>query len=89
MSSLAAGAFTTKLSSAGLVYVHFGRRVIAELLAIDQSDPAVDVLFKKVYESFIEEVDAVDNGISVCGSKDCRQRYLSRILTSHSNEPGR
>uniref|UniRef100_A0A914V847 Uncharacterized protein n=1 Tax=Plectus sambesii TaxID=2011161 RepID=A0A914V847_9BILA len=55
--------FTTKLSSAGLVYAHYGRRVIGVILGVPNEDPCLDVLFEKVYESFIEEVDAGDNGI--------------------------
>jgi len=53
--------WTTKLSSAGLVYVHFGREVIRH---VTQSEENLELLFDKMYESFIEEVDAVDNGIN-------------------------
>ena len=64
MSSLSAGKkWTTKLSSAGLVYYHFGHRVIAELTARAPDDRVVHALFDKVYENFVEEVDAIDNGI--------------------------
>lgn len=55
--------FTTKLSSAGLVYAHYGRRVIGVILGLSNEDPSLDVLFEKIYESFIEEIDAGDNGI--------------------------
>uniref|UniRef100_A0A915E8P5 Uncharacterized protein n=1 Tax=Ditylenchus dipsaci TaxID=166011 RepID=A0A915E8P5_9BILA len=41
--------FHTKLSSAGLVYAHYGKEVIANLL--------------KLYKNFVESVDAIDNGI--------------------------
>lgn len=62
----------TKLSSAGLVYMHFGRRIIAQTLdkkteEVDvdvESDETVGLLWNKIYESFIEAVDANDNGIS-------------------------
>ena len=64
MSSLCpAKKWTTKLSSAGLVYYHFGHRVIAELTGRASDDRIVQVLFDKVYENFVEEVDGIDNGI--------------------------
>ncbi|TRY86558.1 hypothetical protein DNTS_018569, partial [Danionella cerebrum] len=56
--------WVTKLSSAGLVYFHFGHRVLMELTRIKPEDPLLEVLFDKVYEGFVEEVDAIDNGIS-------------------------
>ncbi len=79
MSSLGAGNFVTRLSSAGLVYAHYGRRVIAELLEYDGSkvkEKELNELFNKVYESFVEEVDGVDNGVPVCSHKDCVQRLV-------------
>ncbi|RFU76955.1 hypothetical protein TARUN_5280 [Trichoderma arundinaceum] len=55
----------TKLSSAGLVYMHFGRDLIAQRLeAKAEANPDVDLLYNRIYESFIEAVDAHDNGIS-------------------------
>ncbi|KAL4655719.1 UPF0160 protein MYG1, mitochondrial [Arapaima gigas] len=53
----------TKLSSAGLVYLHFGHRVLMELTQLGRDDQQLEVLFDKLYENFVEEVDAVDNGI--------------------------
>ena len=55
----------TKLSSAGLVYLHFGERVIAQLLSLQHEDAAVKVIYDKVYSNFMEEIDAIDNGIEV------------------------
>ncbi|CAN9511821.1 unnamed protein product [Ophioblennius macclurei] len=54
----------TKLSSAGLVYAHFGRRLLVQLTQLKEDDRQLEVLHDKLYESFVEEVDAVDNGIS-------------------------
>lgn len=56
--------FATKLSSAGLVYMHFGKKLIAQQLKVDESAEEVNVIWEKVYGSFIEAVDANDNGIS-------------------------
>ena len=46
--------WVTKLSSAGLVYVHFGREVLATLLGKNQDDQIVDKVLDKVYEGFVE-----------------------------------
>ncbi|VVA97838.1 unnamed protein product [Arabis nemorensis] len=56
--------FNTKLSSAGLVYKHFGKEIIAKELNVDQDHPDVLRLFLAVYKSFMEAIDAVDNGIN-------------------------
>ncbi|KAK3937402.1 metal-dependent protein hydrolase [Diplogelasinospora grovesii] len=55
----------TKLSSAGLVYMHFGKEMIARRLQQDAEDETVGRIWNKLYESFIEALDAHDNGISV------------------------
>lgn len=59
-----------KLSSAGLIYHHYGSRIITKLLAkhVDpvQIPRVTEVVFVKVYERFIKEIDAIDNGISIC-----------------------
>ena len=49
----------------------------------DTSDPKVSVIFDKVYENFIEEVDAIDNGINV---SETQQRYA--ITTNLSSRVG-
>ncbi|XP_076355167.1 MYG1 exonuclease isoform X2 [Tachypleus tridentatus] len=56
--------WTTKLSSAGLVYFHFGHRVIAQFLGTSNQDGKTIKIYDKVYENFMEEIDAIDNGIS-------------------------
>ncbi|KAI2623758.1 putative UPF0160 protein C27H6.8 [Xylaria nigripes] len=53
----------TKLSSAGLVYMHFGKALIAQRLNQSEDSETVCMVWKKLYESFIEAVDAHDNGI--------------------------
>ncbi|GAP89574.2 putative MYG1 protein [Rosellinia necatrix] len=55
----------TKLSSAGLVYMHFGRALVAQELGAAEADGEdVGAVWRKVYESFIEALDAHDNGVS-------------------------
>ncbi|KAJ3170379.1 hypothetical protein HDU88_009008 [Geranomyces variabilis] len=52
------------LSSAGLVYKHFGQRVIAELLKWQPSDPRLPVVYQKIYDDFVLAFDGIDNGVS-------------------------
>ncbi|CAN1779255.1 MYG1 exonuclease [Linum perenne] len=56
--------FSTKLSSAGLVYKHFGKEIIAKELQVEEEHPDVLRLFLAIYKSFMEAIDAVDNGIN-------------------------
>ncbi|KAK1307209.1 hypothetical protein QJS10_CPA10g00622 [Acorus calamus] len=56
--------FTTKLSSAGLIYKHYGREIIAKEIRLDEGHQDVHRLFLAVYKSFMEAIDAIDNGIN-------------------------
>jgi len=84
--------FETKLSSAGLVYVHFGKKLIAQLIEKPEDHDLTEKIFDKVYEKFMEEVDANDNGIA---THDGKARYAvtttlaSRVanLRPHWNDP--
>jgi uncharacterized UPF0160 family protein len=58
------------LSSAGLIYVHYGREIIKELLKKEEMDEKVkdhlvEILFDKLYDKFVQEIDAIDNGIDI------------------------
>ncbi|XP_076471968.1 MYG1 exonuclease-like isoform X2 [Babylonia areolata] len=75
--------WVTKLSSAGLVYLHFGHDILAQLLELPSSDPVTDLVYNKVYENFVEEVDAIDNGIN---ATDEEPRY--KISTNLSSRVG-
>lgn len=58
------GAFTTvRLSSAGLIYKHYGREVLQRLSGV-QEEKTVDWLYTMMYRNFIEMIDANDNGIA-------------------------
>lgn len=69
--------FTTKLSSAGLVYKHFGKEIISNHLQLAADDAKTDTLWLKIYKEFIEAIDAIDNGISQY-HKDLQPKYRSR-----------
>eukprot|EP00601_Ochromonadales_sp_CCMP2298_P004820 CAMPEP_0173174840 /NCGR_PEP_ID=MMETSP1141-20130122/3566_1 /TAXON_ID=483371 /ORGANISM="non described non described, Strain CCMP2298" /LENGTH=351 /DNA_ID=CAMNT_0014096989 /DNA_START=50 /DNA_END=1105 /DNA_ORIENTATION=- len=70
--------FKTKLSSAGLVYRHFGKEILQELLkagsfeGVDATRELVDVCYIKLYKDFMEHIDAIDNGVSIA---DTEPRY--------------
>ncbi|WZZ44545.1 hypothetical protein YC2023_040804 [Brassica napus] len=48
--------FNTKLSSAGLIYKHYGLEIIAKELQLDQKHTDVQRLFLAVYKNFIEVI---------------------------------
>lgn len=54
----------TKLSSAGLVFMHLGKSIIAQQTGLAESSEEVNRLYEKMYDDFIEAFDANDNGIS-------------------------
>lgn len=60
---------TIKLSSAGLVYHHFGREILNEALKLIGSEvneaEKLDVFYENVYNKFVKEIDGVDNGITI------------------------
>ncbi|KAL5730088.1 hypothetical protein ACHQM5_002957 [Ranunculus cassubicifolius] len=78
--------FKTKLSSAGLVYKHYGTEIIAKELKLDQGHPDVHRLFLAVYKSFVEAVDANDNGINKYDT-DLPKKYSNN--TNLSSRVGR
>jgi uncharacterized UPF0160 family protein len=66
----------TKLSSAGLVYLHYGKDIITTVTGVEGQDR--DILFEKIYTDFIEAFDANDNGINVIAAKDLEKAGLSK-----------
>ena len=66
----------TKLSSAGLVYMHFGKDIITTVTGLQGQD--LDILFEKLYTDFIEAFDANDNGVNVLAPKDLEQAGLTK-----------
>lgn len=53
----------TKMSSVGMVYKHFGRRLLLEVFKFPES--VVDIVQERIYESLIESIDAIDNGVDI------------------------
>ena len=50
-----------RLRTAGLIYFHYGRRVLAQIVGRDETDDVVKRIYAKVYEEFIQTIDAADN----------------------------
>jgi uncharacterized UPF0160 family protein len=46
------------------VYKHFGREVVASQLGVPVSDASVETVYLKVYASFMEALDGIDNGVA-------------------------
>ncbi|KAH7883613.1 metal-dependent protein hydrolase [Phlebopus sp. FC_14] len=90
--------FTTKLSSAGLIYKyawvilrsvstekfprHFGREIVAQEAHLKPEDPKVTILWLKIYKEFIEAIDAIDNGISQYSSQHQPKYIVKTDLSS-------
>lgn len=58
----------TKLSSAGLIYKHYGLEVIKDVAkgaGHDLSSRDVHSVYLKIYDAFMEAIDAIDNGITM------------------------
>ncbi|KAI5955656.1 hypothetical protein KGF54_001158 [Candida jiufengensis] len=72
--------YSTKLSSAGLIYKHFGKDIIQEVLNLSSGDKNVDLLYDKIYKEFIESLDANDNGINNY-PKDVDQKFNEKNIT--------
>merc|ERR1712230_177728 len=68
----------TKLSSAGLVWMHYGHRIINAVTGISEKDADCELLYQKIYEDFVEAFDANDNGISAYDPSAIRQAGIEK-----------
>lgn len=80
--------FSTKLSSAGLIYKHFGRAILASLIkdkcvpsSTDDSNVMLEICYLKLYRSFIEHIDAIDNGVPSSASMDLKCHISTSLST--------
>ncbi|KAB8611411.1 hypothetical protein FH972_025916 [Carpinus fangiana] len=62
----------TKLSSAGLVFMHMGKAIIAQQTGYKEDSNEVKQLYEKMYDDFVEAFDANDNGISAYDTQKLR-----------------
>lgn len=82
---------TVKLSSAGLVYKHYGKQIIAKLLDTED-DAKVHTLWLQLYSELIESIDGIDNGVNIASGKlayNQRTDLSSRVkrINPRWNEP--
>ncbi|XP_018317072.1 UPF0160 protein MYG1, mitochondrial isoform X2 [Mycetomoellerius zeteki] len=71
--------WTIRLSSAGLIYCHFGHEILRSILSDITEDRIIDEIFKKIYDTLIKEIDGIDNGIPMYDAEP-----LYRIVTDLS-----
>lgn len=88
--------YNTKLSSAGLVYKHFGHDIIKAVLnrcdetvnsnsntnKADVSDDFIHICYDKIYKEFIEHIDAIDNGISITNDNSEPKYHITTSLSA-------
>ncbi|KAK4496817.1 hypothetical protein PRZ48_012801 [Zasmidium cellare] len=70
----------TKLSSAGLVWMHYGKKIISCVTGLDVDSADTELLYQKLYEDLIEAFDANDNGISVYDPQELRKAGIEKKL---------
>lgn len=68
----------TKLSSAGLVWMHYGRDIISQLAEFTPDSAECELLYQKLYDDFIEAFDANDNGISVYDPQELKKAGIEK-----------
>lgn len=74
----------TKLSSAGLVYKTFGRKIIQLL-----DDVTLDTLHLKVYKNFVEHINGIDNSVEdASAAGDATLTYNYQVSTNLSSRVG-
>ena len=88
-------AHTIRLSSAGLIFKHFGRDVMCAILgslpaaaAVLDDAATIDKLVARTYDNFVLELDAIDNGVEIAdGPKAyrCVPRAASGMELLHTH----
>ncbi|PIA92528.1 UPF0160 protein [Cercospora beticola] len=68
----------TKLSSAGLVWMHYGKRIVSAVTGLDVASSENELLYQKLYEDFVQAFDANDNGISVYDPAEIRKAGIEK-----------
>jgi len=69
-------AYRTKLSSAGLVYKHYGMEIVKALLPNSPEDDH-NVVYDRVYKGFMEHIDGIDNGVEEYSLSDTEQTAVT------------
>ncbi|XP_024873798.1 UPF0160 protein MYG1, mitochondrial-like [Temnothorax curvispinosus] len=81
--------WTNRLSSAGLIYCHFGhdilKRILSDVTKDILEDTIVDEIFKIIYDTFIQEIDAIDNNGQIYRSITDLSARVSRLNYQDEN----
>ncbi len=77
----------TKLSASGLVYRHYGKEVIQNIYPT-LSNKDLDLVYTKMYNSFMEAIDAIDTGVEPL-PKGCAIELQYRDSTGLSSRVSR
>ena len=79
------------MSSAGLIYRHFGKEVITnaikEIWGITLDEAKLEKVYQETYKKLILEIDCIDNGISEAEDMryNVRSGISSRVARLNSN----
>ena len=77
--------FNIPLSSCGLIYRHYGRRLIAAVANnTDQLD--MEYLYKSFYRNFILSIDAGDNGVDYSNDKQYNPIVLPAMVSRFNGD---
>ncbi|TIB62349.1 hypothetical protein E3P78_02363 [Wallemia ichthyophaga] len=79
----------TKLSSAGLIYKHYGKKIISGHLGWNEDEERTLQIWLKVYREFIEALDAIDNGVSLYPTVENLPEAAYRNRTDLSSRVGK
>ncbi|EDV93543.1 GH19378 [Drosophila grimshawi] len=75
--------FDIRLSSAGLIYCFYGERVIQSILLrerkMELSQPNLKLAFLQIYRNFINELDAIDNGVPMLEGGEPRYKISTHL----------
>ncbi|CAD8179977.1 unnamed protein product [Paramecium pentaurelia] len=89
--------FKIRLSSAGLIYKHFGLEIIQNLIShindtvettieIQKVDEkTLNLIYIKLYKNFIQSIDAIDNGINQFPNQDQIKYQINTHLSAVIN----
>ncbi|KAK4930400.1 hypothetical protein LTR49_003141 [Elasticomyces elasticus] len=69
---------STKLSSAGLVWMHYGKQIIHAVTGIEPSSSDCELLYTKIYDDFVEAFDGNDNGIATYDPSALRKAGIDK-----------
>ena len=80
--------YLTKMSSAGLIYKHYGREILKNILekVLDEhkdkiqfipeiNEEAIEILYYKLYENLFLYVDSIDNGVEQYQNNKINSEY--------------